>query len=340
MKTNAKKNTTTNTNTNKSRNNGRKANTMKKNTKSNKKFDVYEMVAERIIEELEKGVIPWQKPWFGTREGAIKRNGEPYSFMNQMLLGDDGEYVGFKQIQKEGGKINKGAKSKQVVFWKLIEKEEVGEDGEKKKKTIPYLTYKNVFNIKDTNLEPRERNEKGNCKPNEMAEKVIEGYIKSSGIKFKNDKPSNKAYYRPSTDTVVVPRLDQYKDVEEYYSTAFHELTHSTGHESRLNRINKLAGFGSEEYGKEELVAELGAASLVNICGLESEKSFKNSAAYIENWKNAIKEDKRMIVSAAGKADKAVEMIVGKTLDEEPKEEPKKTKTTKKELAKYKKSVA
>ena len=123
---------------------------------------------------------------------------------------------------------------------------------------------------------------------------------------------SDKAYYRPSTDTVVVPEIGQFKEVSEYYSTLFHELTHSTGHSSRLNRITAPAFFGSEEYSKEELVAEIGAATLVNMAGLETPKSFKNSAAYIQGWSKALKENKKMIVEASGKANKAVNYILGK----------------------------
>jgi len=109
---------------------------------------------------------------------------------------------------------------------------------------------------------------------------------------------------------VTVPELAQYSSVSEYYSTLFHELTHSTGHVSRLNRLSKEASFGSELYSKEELIAELGAAFLVNHVGLETDVSFRNSAGYIQSWLKALKDDKRLIVSAAGKADKAVTMIL------------------------------
>lgn len=351
MKTNTKKNTTTNTNTNR---NGRKENTMKttakKNTTTNttkasrnngrkaetmKKFDIYATIADRIVEELEKGTIPWHRPWFGAVDGAYSRvTGKPYSLLNQLLLGDDGEYATMKQINAEGGKVNKGAKSKMVTFWKQYKKTVTNEQGEQEEKTFPILKYYLVFNIEDTTLEPKKRKEVHH-EPHKTAERIIDGYIKTSGVKFENDKASNKAYYSPALDKVVVPRIDQFEVLEEYYSTVFHELTHSTGSKNRLNRINTNANFGSEDYGREELVAELGASSLVNICGLESEKSFKNNASYIKSWAKAIKDDPKMIVTAAGKADKAVKMIVGDTeLEEEPKAKPKKTKTTKKAKAK------
>ena len=117
--------------------------------------------------------------------------------------------------------------------------------------------------------------------------------------------------YRPSTDEIVLPIRKQFVSTAEYYSTVFHELTHSTGHKSRLNRLDRTAFFGTEAYSKEELVAEIGAATLVNFCGLETPASFRNNAAYIQNWLQVLKNDTRFIVSAAGKAEKAVNLILG-----------------------------
>ena len=104
--------------------------------------------------------------------------------------------------------------------------------------------------------------------------------------------------------------MSQFAETAEYYSTAFHEMVHSTGHSNRLNRLTQTAHFGNEEYSKEELVAEIGASALVNQAGLETEKSFRNSTAYVQSWLNVLKNDKRFIVSASGKAEKAVELIL------------------------------
>ena len=147
--------------------------------------------------------------------------------------------------------------------------------------------------------------------PIEAAEDIIYDYVKRSGVRFIAE-ASDRAYYSPRQDKVVVPDITQYKIVEEFYSTAFHELTHSTGHKSRLNRFEdeKSAAFGSEIYSKEELVAELGAATLVNYIGLESEKSFRNSAAYIKGWLKRLQDDPKFIVSASARAEKAVDMIL------------------------------
>ena len=120
----------------------------------------------------------------------------------------------------------------------------------------------------------------------------------------------DRAFYCPSDDTITLPLLAQYHETSEYYSTAFHELIHSTGHSKRLNRLDKTAFFGSETYSKEELIAEIGAAELVNQAGLETASSFRNSAAYIQNWLSVLRNDKRFIISAAGKAEKAVNLIL------------------------------
>ena len=150
--------------------------------------------------------------------------------------------------------------------------------------------------------------------PDEKAEKILRDYVARSGITFIN-KHGSQAFYQPSTDTIVVPEISQFISTAEYYGAAFHEATHSTGNPNRLNRITNIAAFGSEEYSKEELIAEMGAAFLVSIAGLETAASFHNSAAYIRGWLTALltalQNDKRLVVAAAGAAQKAVEYILG-----------------------------
>lgn len=278
------------------------------------KVNVYEMVTERIIAELEKGIIPWEKPWTGVRSGAYNRvSKKAYSLLNQMLLKHTGEYATFKQWTDLGGHIKKGEKSEIVVFWKIFEKEETNPDtGEKEVQKIPMLRYYNVFHISQVEgVEPltipfRE------VEPIETADKVIADYVTREHIEF-TECASNEAYYSPSRDCVVVPMKEQYKLINEYYSTTFHELTHSTGHKNRLDRLQTgaVAAFGSENYSKEELVAEIGSASIMNLLGIETKKTFRNSAAYIQNWLQVLKNDSKFIVSAAGKAEKAVNYIMG-----------------------------
>ena len=294
------------------------------------KMNIYAMVTERIIKQLEKGIVPWQRPWSGASladGGAINYcTRKPYSYLNQLLLGREGEWLTFKQVKAQGGSIKKGAKSGVVVYYTTVTKskrEKENEDGESIVETVsqlhtfPILKYYNVFHISDcTGIESKikEVQPNENIKPVDAAENIINGYLeRESGLKFQNDKVSGDAYYSPSQDMVVVPKLSQYEIVEEYYSTTFHELTHSTMHPNRCNRKSdmKSSMFGSEDYSREELVAELGSAMLCNASGLDCDKAFKNSVAYIQGWLSKLKNDNKMIIWASARAEKAAKYIIG-----------------------------
>ena len=272
-------------------------------------MDIYAEVTKRIIDQMEQGIIPWQKPWVASGQAISRSTGKAYSLLNQMLLGRGGEYVTFKQCQQEGGKVKKGEKASMVVFWKFIEQEDE-ETGEKKQ--VPFLRYYSVFHIDQCeglaakHAKPLAQT----ANPDEAADRIIYDYLNREGVRV-NHQEGDRAFYTPSSDSITLPLLAQFAETAEYYSTAFHELTHSTGHASRLNRLEKVAFFGSEAYSKEELIAEIGAAALVNHAGLETANSFRNSAAYVQNWLKVLKDDKRFIVSAAGKAEKAVSLILG-----------------------------
>lgn len=279
---------------------------------------VYEMITDKIIAELDKGVCPWKQPWYGVAQAVSHSTGKPYSLLNQILLdGESGEYLTYRQAEAEGGHVKRGEKGRTIVFWKWMYQED--EETHKMKK-YPILKKYSVFNINqcegikakyDIKMENK-------LKPNAKAEAIANGYVDRSKIKFEV-KHSDRAYYSPREDMVVIPELSQYSYVPEYYSTMFHELTHSTGAQNRLNR--DMSGmFGSEKYSKEELCAELGASFLVNNCGIETNESFKNNAAYIQSWLRVLKNDKRMIISAATQADKAVKMILGEEEIEEKEE--------------------
>ena len=181
----------------------------------------------------------------------------------------------------------------------------------KEEKEVPFLRYYNVFHIDQCEgLRPKyEIILPGTAEPDAAANEIIYDYLSRSGVVMKHES-GDRAYYQPMTDSVVIPDRKQFAETAEFYSTIFHELTHSTGHESRLNRLEKTAFFGTESYSKEELIAEIGAAALVNHCGIETSSSFRNSTAYIQNWLSVLKNDKRFIVSAAGKAEKAIDLIL------------------------------
>ena len=281
------------------------------------KANVYDMVTNRIIAELEKGKIPWQKPWTGIRSGVYNRiTKRPYSLLNQMLLQHNGEYATFKQWQDLGGHIRKGEKSEIVCFWKIFESKENNPDTEEIEiKKIPLLRYYNVFHISQVEgVEPlTEEQLNDKVEPIEAGDKIITEYIKREHLKFVECK-SNQAYYSPSSDTVVVPLKEQCQLINEWYSIAFHEISHSSGHKSRLNRIQTgaISAFGSQDYSKEELVAELSSATLMSVAGLETPKTFRNSTAYIQNWLQVLRNDNKFIVSASSKAEKAVNYILAK----------------------------
>ena len=274
--------------------------------------DTYTLITDRIIAELESGTIPWHKPWTCAQPAISHTTGKAYSLLNQLLLGGrSGEYLTFNQTKKEGGRVRKGEKASMVVFWKWlkIEDENTGEE-----KEVPFLRYFSVFHVDQCEgISPRFRASEvlpvDSAEADDAAEDIIADYLHRSGVHLIS-RESSEAFYQPATDTVVLPKRRQFADTAEYYSTAFHELTHSTGHRSRLNRLTETARFGSATYSREELCAELGASFILNRLGLETNGSFRNNAAYIDHWLTVLKEDKRLLVTAAGQADKAVRLIL------------------------------
>lgn len=276
------------------------------------KFNIYEEITNKIIKQLESGKIPWHKPWSGIASGAYNRvSKKPYSLLNQMILEHDGEYATYKQWKELGGTVRKGEKSEIVVFWKIVQVEET-KDGKVEKKSIPLLKYINVFHVSQVDgVEPK-TTKLVEHKPIEEAEKIKSEYANRENLPI-NEVVSDNAFYSPSKDYIQVPCKEQYKDIMEFYSTLFHEMIHSTGHRDRLGRLDcgvKVAGFGTEEYSKEELIAEIGAAFLMNHIGIETSKTFKNSAAYIQSWLRVLRNDNKFIVSASSKAEKAMKYIL------------------------------
>lgn len=284
--------------------------------------DLYTEITNNIIAQLEQGIIPWRKPWTGVRTGAISHaTGRAYSLLNQMLLAKPGEYITWNQCKAEGGSVKKGAKAKTVVFWKVLTREKTDDDGAIITDTngrpvlegLPVLRYFQVFHIDDCDgISPKWANKlPAVAAADERAENVLMDYVRRENISFENV-IGDKAYYAPDLDLIRLPIMEQFGSTAEYYSTAYHEATHSTGHRTRLNRFDgsaAAAAFGSESYSKEELVAEIGSACSLHELGLETPDSFRNSAAYIQSWLRVLKDDKRLIISAAARAEKAVKLI-------------------------------
>lgn len=275
---------------------------------------IYQKVADKIIEMLDNNIIPWHKPWHGGLDGAISHmTGKPYSLLNQILCDfRAGEFVTFNQAKKLGGNVKKGAKGYTIVFYQPINKETEKEDGTIEIRTYFVLKSYIVFHIDDCEgLKPKWVGDKKPVSPNpiEEAEAVVRDYVEREKITL-TITSSNKAYYAPSSDTVVMPLLEQFDHAEQYYSTLFHELTHSTGAANRLDRGgDKPTYFGSDDYSREELVAEMGAAYALARLGIENKTTVENSAAYIKNWREVIKNDARCVVIAATQAEKAINYI-------------------------------
>lgn len=306
---------------------------MAKNTnkKSGKKsFDMYEEVTKRVIEQLEAGYIPWLKPWTGGNGAWSRATGKNYAFINQMLL-PEGEYITFKELKEEGGELIKDEDGKTPAphqvwsFWyKVVEKEEEDPntgDTTTRRVFLPKAKYQNVWNVKeDTTLEVKYNKDPDTCiDPIAELEAIKKDYIKRSGVRYK-ECLSSKAYYSPLGDNVVVPCRKQFEKPAEFYNTVFHELAHSTGAPSRLNRFKIFdadAAFGSETYSREELVAELTACSVIANMGAETNTSFRNNAAYIQSWLNALKNDTKMLIRASAKAEAAYKLIMNIKDEEE-----------------------
>lgn len=282
--------------------------------------DVYQIVTDRIMTALEMEEIPWQRPWCSVNGGAYNRvSGKHYSLINQMLLTHTGEYATFKQWTELGGKVRKGEKGEMVVFFKWPDQDQEEQTEDNKEETQeddrslrPVLRYYKVFHISQVEgVEPLEsKMPVYSSDPISIGEEVFWNYVRREGIRVELE-PSNEAYYSPSRDLIHLPELRQYKDPSELCSTAFHEAAHSTGYEGRLNRVGlKKASFGSETYSREELVAEISAAALLNTLGIETDHSVQNSSAYIRGWLKALQDDRRLVVQAAGQAEKAVNYIL------------------------------
>lgn len=306
------------------------------------KANVYEIVTDRILAELEKGNIPWQKPWIRpsvnykgikveidpTTCAYSRSTGRPYSLLNQMLLMKAGEWATYKQISEAGGTVRKGEKSSVCVFWKFVDAKtgKLDDKGNEIIEKIPMLRYYNVFHVEtqcegvkprarkphDIEIVPGGMDDGYDWDAIEEADLIVRNYLDRTGIGYTEQLGGDRAFYRPITDEIVTPAKAQFKDPAEYYSTLFHEMTHSTGHKTRLDRLSNADQFhfGSESYSKEELIAELGAAALNNMLGIESKGSFRNSAAYIQSWIKALRDDTKLIVSASSRAEKAVNFIL------------------------------
>ena len=303
------------------------------NTKTSKyttkKINIETEVTNKIIEMLKSGTVKWHKDWNGIPAYNYV-SGNNYSGINRLML-DGGAYLSFKQATELGGKVKKGAKASKVVFFKTYEK--ITKDVEMVNiktgtteikdmtESRSCLRYSNVFHqseIEGIDFKEKEITLYNNFKI-EDAQHVADDYFNHYNIKFNTTYGSDKAYYSPSHDGIVMPDIRQFLSSESYYGTLFHEITHSTGHKTRLNR-DFSGKHGSKSYAKEELVAEIGAAILCSSVGIDNEEVFANNVAYIQSWIKALENDHRLIIYAASKAEKAVKLVLDFDLNNQEKD--------------------
>lgn len=278
------------------------------------KVDIREIVTRKIIEGLERGEIPWQKPW--KAGGAVNYDSKKaYRGLNQLILsfvadaeGWSNYWLTFKSINNHGWRIIKDESPQYIAFFKWIDKED--ENGEKDGK-FPLLRYYKVWSI--SQLEQAEEIIASlpvveEFEPIERAEEIVREMPNAPKIEF----GGARAFYNIKNDFVRLPERETFDHAHGFYSALFHELGHSTGHESRLNREIENT-FGDEKYSLEELVAEFTSAFVCAEAGIDN--TVKNSTAYIQNWLKVLKNDRQMLLTGASLAQKASDYILGISWD-------------------------
>lgn len=282
---------------------------------------VYKIVTDRIISEMENGRIPWIKTWSGVDPSNVI-SGKPYKGINKLMLGfastqyGNGWFLTPKQANDLGGKIKNGEKASMGVFWKIYNsriKSDIENDEIEQIEKRFVLRYYNLFNISQCeNLKlPEHCNTTTTKLTTQKPNDIYRSYIQREQIVEGYGKPS----YSPSQDIIRMPNIDQFTNENAFFATAFHETIHSTGHIKRLARfdIKNIAHFGSETYSKEELVAEIGSSFLCEYSGIANAMTEQNNIGYLQSWIQVLKNDPKMIIFAASKAEKATEYIIGAT---------------------------
>lgn len=296
-----------------------------RNKANGPRADVYQIVTERIIALMESGKLDWRKTW--KLQGGTPRNyvsGRPYRGVNLILLGFQGYnspyWLTYKQVTDAGGVVLKGEKGNLVTFYKprYVMETDPRTGEEKKVQAGALFRYYLVFNLEQTEGVPEKDKPKEAAKPLPEPQVLLDAltpYIKAV-------KQGNPAYH-PKSDTLKMPGPKDFETPEEYYATFFHELIHWTGHPARLARpgvrevMEGKARFGDEVYSQEELVAELGAAFLSSLVDI-GERVEQNNAAYLQSWIKVLKEDTRLIIRAAGQAQKAADHLLALAFPETP----------------------
>lgn len=291
-------------------------------------ISLYDEVTNRIIAMIEKGVAPWRKTWstYGLARNYV--SGRPYTGINYLLMNNSGHaipyFLTFNQVKELGGKLKKGTQAEMVIYFMVYYKDSndntltLDEANARRLKgeeikVLRFIRYYNVFCINDIEGIKLDLNRFNEAKLTdneriERCEQIIRNMPKLPELK---QIEANRAYYHPALDFINMPDISQFDSSEYYYATYFHELIHSTGHSSRLARpeVMDFSRFGTTPYGKEELVAELGASFLSSITQIDYDLVQENNASYLAGWLKVLHEDTKFIFNASAEAQKAVDYI-------------------------------
>ncbi len=284
-----------------------------------KNAENYERITSAIVALVEKGeLLPWQRPWKAAEWARSISTSRQYNGINRWFLtalaqanGWSNWFGTYKQIAALGGQVRKGEKSSLAILWKPMEK--INPVSGEKERFFMLRTF-NVFSASQADDLPA----KYYAQPTEAdierdadAEAVLDAYLSGQGIPVSYG--GSVAAYSPKGDSIVLPAVEAFQAIEHYYATAFHEAAHSTGHQKRLNRpgIADFDHFGSHQYSREELVAEFGSALVLGTLGLDKPNLVENQAAYLKNWLSALQNDPQALIWAAGRAEKAANLILG-----------------------------
>ena len=297
--------------------------------------DKYQMFTADVLKKLdelreraargEKVKLFWQRPWIGADNAPRNlQSGRPYHGFNVLVLAMEMQMSGYTDprwttmpgANKLGGRIRKGESPTWITLWKKWRVKDTDPDtGEVGMHTILILKAYKVWNVEqcdwpDGVLKPWQPERPDAWNPREEAERVIADYLASPNAPT-HSFGGNRAFYSPFDHHVRIPDKAQFRNAPGYYSTEFHELVHSTGHESLTGRVKTWDRFGSEPYAREELVAEIGAGFLTAHVGIDDDAEFNNTVAYIDSWRKALSDDPKLILQAAAKAQQAADRILG-----------------------------
>lgn len=281
------------------------------------KTDVKQVITDRIVALMERGTEAWKKTWKAAAAAGMPCNastGAPYRGVNILILWAQREEAGFssnrwmtyKQAQAVGAQVRKGEKSVTCVYFEMLKRKEP-QDGEAE--FFPMAKAFSLFNLDQIDNVPEQLQDyiSDMTPPAFSQDEIAEQFIAASGAQIEHH--GTRAFYRPSTDTIVLPEREAFISPANYYATACHELTHWTGHTSRLDRdFSKSRRFGDEHYAFEELVAELGSAFLAGHFGF-IDATVENHASYLASWIKVLKNDKSAIFTAAKHASAAYEFL-------------------------------